>query len=259
MIEPLTSKLEISARLGVVGSIQAFDCWDARKSPAHAKEFVATVASISYGNDAAKNPEHLYNSIVERRHFSCLEFVPGSPKIGQHLPAASLRACPEKIDDPNFWFDTANAKSLQELEIARHDFPCHAFLVEMPLYTRSQWHRHRAFSYLELSRRYTKGSKVGWTYYGDNDVDRMLFWEQCEKEYLRRLANGEPNEIARGCMPVEAKTKFWCAGFNVDWNSSFVRLRADKHAQEEIRVFGSWIEQFLNTDRRAQENKAQVR
>jgi hypothetical protein len=243
LIEPLTQKQDLTARLGCVGSITAYDCWDARKSPEHAKDFVATVASISYGNEAAKNPENLFKNIVDRGHFSCLEFVPFAPTYPQHLPSSSLRHHLNRLDQEAWW---GNGSCPEAIEEERRQHPCHAFFVEMPLYTRSQWHRHRAFSYLELSRRNTKGSKVGWTYYGDNDPDRDLFWEVVEKEYLRRLAKGEPNEIARGCMPVEAKTKFWCAGFDNDWlKTSFVPLRADAHAQEEIRVFGTWIQEFL--------------
>jgi thymidylate synthase (FAD) len=138
-----------------------------------------------------------------------------------------------------------------------------AFLVECPLYIRSQWMRHRSFSYLEMSRRYTKGSKVQWKYYGDEYLQEsgcpeqmkdpmdlravVNFWEACEHEYQRRLDAGWPNEIARGCMPMEAMTRFWVAGFDRDWEA-FLKLRDDPHAQPEIRVFAQWIRNRLHPE-----------
>lgn len=145
-------------------------------------------------------------------------------------------------------------------EVGSKESPAHAFLVECPLYVRSQWMRHRSFSYLEMSRRYTKGSKVEWSYYGDiykpeDGCPKELqdpialreivnFWEACEQEYHRRLDAGWPNEIARGCMPMEAMTRFWCAGFDRDWDA-FCKLRQDPHAQPEIRVFADWIREQI--------------
>lgn len=250
MIEPLTPVVELQSRLGRVGSIQAYNPWDSRKSVAHAKHWVATVASLSYGNTEAKNPEKLFQSIVGRGHLSCLEFVPGYPLLDGAIPANSARGCKELFlegaaDDP-LWWGTALA------EVGSKESPAHAFLVECPLYVRSQWMRHRSFSYLEMSRRYTKGSKVEWTYYGhgigDRDEDTTPkineFHAVCEAEYQRRLEAGWPNEIARGCMPVEAMTRFWCSGFDRDWDA-FCKLRQDPHAQPEIRVFADFIREQI--------------
>jgi hypothetical protein len=265
MFEAETEVVELQSRMGRVGSIQAWNPWESRKSVAHAKWWVSKVASLSYGNEEAKNPDKLFQSIVERGHLSCLEFVPfptTTCKFSGHLPEESLRH--------NVWALEGSARTAMEtwgkwLPVHwERDSPASAFLVECPLYTRSQWVRHRAFSYLELSRRYTKGSKVEWEYYGDSwdcidDVghvekpgggyitrgaEEWEFWKVCEAEYLRRLDAGWPNEIARGCMPVEAMTRFWACGFDRDW-ASFVALRADPHAQEEVRAFAEWIKTYL--------------
>lgn len=253
MIEPLTPVVELHSRLGRVGSIQAWNPWDSRKSPEHAKWWVSKIASLSYGNEAAKNPEALFKSIVERGHLSCLEFVPqlagdaGAYDVGMALPFQSARHFGplELMEFGDEW-----------AELGKY-YPATAFLVECPLYIRSQWMRHRSFSYLEMSRRYTKGSKVEWSYYGQDmsgaslgttEADKWntgALWSQCEVEYQRRLDAGWPNEIARGCMPMESMTKFWCAGFNRDWDA-FIKLRDDPHAQPEIRVFASWIRNHIH-------------
>ena len=243
MFEAETEVVQLESRLGRVGSIQAYDPWEARKSRKHAEWWVAKVASLSYGNEAAKNPKALFKSIVERGHLSCLEFVPVQGEFGGHLPEQSLRSYTELLGIPGAWGEGA-------MEERHNDLEASAVLVECPLYTRSQWMRHRSFSYLEMSSRYTKGSKVEWSYYrpgveNDNfDASAQEFHEACEAEYQRRLDAGWPNEIARGCMPMEAMTKFWVAGFDRDWEA-FLKLRNDAHAQPEIRVFAQWIEKYL--------------
>lgn len=255
MIEPKTETVELFSRLGEVGSIRAFDPWESRKSVAHAKAWVARVASLSYGNTEAANPEKLFQRIVDLGHLSCLEFVPvlmeGELSNGSSLPANSLRQLPGLLHHESVWGEGA-------MDREKETEPASAFLVSCPLYTRSQWMRHRSFSYLEMSRRYTKGSKVAWSYYGQNVVGATLgntpvdkweigaFWLKCEAEYQRRLDAGWPNEIARGCMPMEAMTTFWVAGFDRDWRE-FIRLRSDAHAQPEIRVYSDWIRDYLDS------------
>lgn len=270
MIEPETEVVKLHSRLGRVGSIQAWDPWKSRQSVAHAKWWVSKVASLSYGNDAAKNPEALFQSIVDKGHVAVLEFVPlldwdydGILDADTTLPAQSLRNYRwGRGADP---VDTQLGSLPREQELA----PATAFLVECPIYVRSQWMRHRSFAYLEMSRRYTKGSKVAWEYYGHGTEFRKAgfgpdglmqheptnplwnphsddFHAACEAEYRRRLDAGWPNEIARGCMPMEAMTKFYVAGFDRDWEA-FLKLRNDAHAQPEIRVFAQWIQGHLDS------------
>lgn len=275
MIEPLTPVVELQSRLGRVGSIQSWNPWDSRKSVAHAKWWVATVASLSYGNESANNPEALFQSIIDRGHLSCLEFVPMLDEqpypMGYSLPYHSWRTVYHERtswESSDRWLATADQCEQEFVEGEAQRLPATAFLVECPLYIRSQWMRHRSFSYLEMSRRYTKGSKVEWKYYGHgNDwktagftgpggllqfqnVNSLWspysddFHDACEAEYQRRLDAGWPNEIARGCMPMEAMTRFWVAGFDRDWDA-FCKLRQDPHAQPEIQVFANWIREQI--------------
>lgn len=257
MIEPLTPVVELHSRLGRVGSIQAWDPWQSRQSVAHAKWWVAKIASLSYGNDAAKNPEALFQSTVDKGHHAVLEFVPWIDIGYVSLPLASMRHRYQKDEmERSFWIQYF---SDFQVERGKKISPATAFLVECPLYVRSQWMRHRSFSYLEMSRRYTKGSKVEWGYYGQDmsgaslgttEADKWntgALWLQCEAEYQRRLDAGWPNEIARGCMPVESMTRFWVCGFDRDWDA-FLKLRDDAHAQPEIRVFAQWIRNHLHPE-----------
>ena len=236
MIEPLTPVVELHSRLGRVGSIQAWNPWKSRESVTHAKWWISKVASLSYGNTEAKSPEKLFQSIVDRGHLSCLEFVPFEHgDQGPHLPCNSLRTSPDLVDIPDAWGDQVD-------EATAH--PAHAFLVECPLYVRSQWMRHRSFSYLEMSRRYTKGSKVAWTFYGSEDP--VLHAEQLDAvaKYERRLEAGMPPELARGIIPQEAMTRFWACGFDRDWDH-FCKEREHLGAQAETRTFAVWIREQI--------------
>ena len=266
MIEPKTAVVELQSRLGRVGSIVAYDPWDSRKSVLHAKCWVSKIARLSHGLGEAEDYVAHFDRVVNQlKHESVLEFVPWSDCSELALPYASLRHR-FPINDPNspnFWrhyFAEAVSERGTRLRAAS------AFLVEAPIFVARQWMRHRSFAYLEMSRRYTKGSRVAWEFYGqapdfisDPDTDptnipmgftpageteENHFWKACETEYLRRLNAGWPNEIARGCMPVETMTKFWTCGFDRDWEA-FLKLRDDAHAQSEIQVFASWVSGYL--------------
>lgn len=242
----ITETINLTGPCGHLGSIRAIDLWQFRESVAQAIEGVATIASLSYGNDAAKNPDALFKSIVDRGHLSCLEFVPW-PELAERgkptLPCDSMRhSSVSDCDDLNcvdYLFDGDRW--------AKEDDLATGFLVEAPIFVARQWMRHRAFSYLEMSRRYVKDAKVPFTFYGQEtaSVAEHQFYENALALYGQLLAKNEPPERARRVIPVGAMTKFWVGGYNHDWKSSFIKLRAEKHAQEEIRIFGEWIEKQI--------------
>lgn len=244
MIEPKTPVVELESRLGRVGSIQKWDPWDARLSTEHAKWFVAKIASLSYGNEEAKNYKKLFDFVVEKQHLSCLEFVPALVNGKRHLPVASLRHGMGALHNPDAWGEMfANyGRTAGEASV---------FLVEAPIFVARQWMRHRAFSYLEMSRRYTLESKVPATFYGE-DVDLetgpndivSAHYLKCVALYDRLLSMQEPPELARRVLPVGMMTKFWVGGYNRDWDG-FLKLRDDAHAQPEIQVFAKKIREMI--------------
>ena len=251
MIKYLTpNPIQLESRLGPVGSIHPFDIWQFRESREAAIKGVATIASLSYGNEASKNPHKLFSTIVEKGHLSCLEFVP-VPTFSAHgcvdLPEASLRHNMVIIEESEwndyYWGDNV-------VDMGRMSHPATGFLVECPIFVARQWMRHRAFSYLELSRRYVQLKKIIAEYYG-NDYGLLGLLtcarrELAEVEYMMRLKAGQPPELARKCLPMEMMTKFYVAGYNTEWKSSFLKLRDDVHAQPEIRVFAENIREVIN-------------
>lgn len=247
----LTETHTLTGPCGYLGTIRAFDLWELRKSREACIEGVANIASLSYGNEAAKNPEALFKSIVDRGHLSCLEFVP-FPEMGDYaddfkpcLPRDSLRCAPDMINpercNPKFYWGESAIKEQDEW------YPATAFLVESPILTIRQWFRHRAFSYLEMSRRYVKGSKVPFEFYGaDNAKEReAAHYAESIALYDELCSWGEPPERARRVIPVGAFSRFWAGGYNHDWKDSFTRLRSEKHAQTEIRLFSEFIQDIV--------------
>lgn len=248
MFEAETPVIELESRLGRVGSIQAWDPWKSRESVEHAKWWVAKIASLSYGNAEAVNPEKLFKRIVDLGHLSCLEFVPvllaGEKSEGSSIPYQSLRQLPGLVHHATVWGDIPIGRESATDQAS-------AFLVECPIFVARQWMRHRSFSYLEMSRRYVKESKVPARFYGDERegcVDITIYHDAVQVyNYLIDIVK-EPPELARRVLPVGMMTKFWCAGFDRDWEQ-FCKLRTDTHAQEEIRVFANYIKEYIGGKR----------
>lgn len=134
------------------------------------------------------------------------------------------------------------------------------FEVHAPLFVFRQWHRHRTWSFNELSARYrelpeqfyvpdaavlkaqSKSNKQGRG--GDldpRDVERaqQVMLEQGEaafQAYRNMLEAGVARELARSVLPVSTYSTMF-ATVNLLNLLKFLTLRCDEHAQYEIRVY----------------------
>lgn len=141
-------------------------------------------------------------------------------------------------------------------------------IIECPLYIRSQIHRHRTFSYNEVSRRYTSD---GVEFYipdtvrkqaasnrqaSEGELDPIsantaiaimkVQHEQAFDAFNDMLALGVPREQARGVLPQNLMTKFYMTGNLRNW-MHFVRLRIDNHAQAEVQEIGKQVLAILES------------
>lgn len=134
------------------------------------------------------------------------------------------------------------------------------FYIKAPIFVFRQWHRHRMWSYNELSARYKelpeeyyvpRPDQIG-TQSASNHQSRLLDGKcanaeglaalidvTCHKafdEYKYLLKNGVPRELARGVLPFNTYSEMFAT---VDLHNlmHFLRLRLDEHAQHEIRVY----------------------
>lgn len=135
-------------------------------------------------------------------------------------------------------------------------------IVECPLYIRSQIHRHRTFSYNEVSRRYTSDNIEFYVpdtirrqaksnrQASDGELDPIaantaigimkVQHDQALAAFNEMLALGVPREQARGILPQNLMTKFYMTGNLRNW-AHFVRLRIDNHAQAEVQEIGKQV------------------
>ena len=141
------------------------------------------------------------------------------------------------------------------------------FHVRVPMDIWRQWIRHRTASVNEYSTRYSlaidSAAKAGvWrkqsttnkqgsstALFTKDEIERLNRSEQEAHTYMRRLyddriAMGVAREQARKDLPLSTYTE---AYWKVDLHNlfHFLRLRLDKHAQQEIREFGQAIRNYV--------------
>ncbi len=141
------------------------------------------------------------------------------------------------------------------------------FHVRAPLFVARQWMRHRTGSFNEVSARYSVVSDDAWvpeandlTVQSENnkqgrgdalvedagDIAGVMddAVRKAEASYHYVLARGVARELARTILPVSMWTEFvW----KVDLHNllHFLKLRCDRHAQYEIRVYAEAIAQIV--------------
>jgi thymidylate synthase (FAD) len=155
----------------------------------------------------------------------------------------------------NFLYDHGHNTPFESVEFQFH--------VKAPIFVVRQWHRHRTWSYNEVSARYTalprefyvpKVDDIGQQSlknrqardlamdpealeYRLNEVARYRV--ACNKQfqlYDDLLKCGWPRELARAVLPVSTYTEMFA---KVDLSNlfKFLHERLDPHAQYEIRVY----------------------
>jgi thymidylate synthase (FAD) len=144
------------------------------------------------------------------------------------------------------------------------------FEIKAPVFVFRQWHRHRTWSYNELSARYRelpeefyvpKPEHIG-VQSKDNKQGRDLLVDAANArpdlmvEIMRQnniasfdayrilLASGVPRELARSVLPVATYSHMF-ATVNLLNLMKFWGLRSDSHAQYEIRVYSDAMRELV--------------
>lgn len=143
------------------------------------------------------------------------------------------------------------------------------FEVKAPIFVFRQWHRHRTWSFNELSARYrelpeefyvpkpehigvqSKDNKQGRDLDGgdaeDGTIAAATIRNACEEafgQYRVLLDNGVPRELARSVLPVATYSHMFAT---VDLLNlmKFFSLRCHEHAQYEIRVYADAMRELI--------------
>lgn len=165
--------------------------------------------------------------------------------------------------------DERDVKLLDYLISNHHTSPLEhmvfTFSIHCPLFVRGQWHRHRTWSYNEISRRYTEVDIECYTpdklrRQAENNRQASIaapdFDDHKEIELIRQhniksmelynslLAAGVCREQARGVLPQNMMVTFWGT---VDLNNllKFFELRDSDHAQWEIREYAVAMKKLI--------------
>lgn len=165
--------------------------------------------------------------------------------------------------------DDRDKKLLSYLIANKHTSPLEhvvfTFSIHCPLFVRGQWHRHRTWSYNEISRRYTEIDMEFFTpseLRGQSASDRQASVSGSDvgnPELIKAIADhnqasfalyqklldaGVCREQARGVLPQNMMVTFWGT---VDLSNllHFLELRDSDHAQKEIREYARAIKQLI--------------
>jgi thymidylate synthase (FAD) len=139
------------------------------------------------------------------------------------------------------------------------------FSVHCPLFVRGQWHRHRTWSYNEISRRYTeidlefyvppkirkqaesnRQASVEWEGFDDGEIRGMMD-DQNKRSlalYDSLISKGVCREQARSVLPQSMMVSFW-GTVNLGNLIHFLELRDSDHAQWEIREYARAIKALI--------------
>jgi thymidylate synthase (FAD) len=159
--------------------------------------------------------------------------------------------------------EKSDVKLINYLWKHKHTTPFEAvtftFEVKAPIFVLRQWHRHRTWSYNEVSARYTELPEEYYvpeldkvtTQSKDNKqartteqhpqaefIQRMIR-DVCGTQYMQYkelLRIGCPRELARGVLPVNTYSHMFATVSLLNL-LKFLTLRCHEHAQYEIRVY----------------------
>ena len=140
------------------------------------------------------------------------------------------------------------------------------FKVDVPLFVAREFHRHRTFSYNEVSGRYTEMAgrfyvadkarvqhgKPGDYYFEEGSAEQTAIYrtskwvnvQRAWNEYQRRLEYGIAKEQAREDLPLSLMTQFYATA-NPRNVMQFLTLRNEKHALKEIRDVAGKMEEIF--------------
>ncbi|MDD5697936.1 MAG: FAD-dependent thymidylate synthase [Victivallaceae bacterium] len=165
--------------------------------------------------------------------------------------------------------DDRDITLLEYLIANRHTSPLEhlvfTFSIHCPLFVRGQWHRHRTWSYNEISRRYTeidlefytppklrcqakenRQASVENPDFDDAALRRLISDHNAAslKLYEELLAKGVCREQARGVLSQNMMVTFW-GTVNLGNLLHFLELRDSDHAQWEIREYAVAIKKLI--------------
>lgn len=196
----------------------------------------------------------------------CIELIDSTGNDARVAASARVIADPpwREVEDPKlirYMFENDHTSPFEHVTFT--------FYVKAPIFVLRQWHRHRTWSYNEISARY-KELPAEWyvpapeqlgVQSSSNHQSRVISGAATEYDrarcreidgacrlafeiYQRLLKESVPRELARGILPLNTYSEMYAT---VDLHNllHFLRLRCDEHAQYEIRVYAEAILELI--------------
>lgn len=219
------------------------------------------------------NPNHLIEVKGDKRNVLDHGFVRLVDYMGNDLSV--IRAARVSYDADWRVGDETNPsdeKLIHYLTRNHHTSPFESvvftFEIKCPIFIARQWHRHRTWSYNEVSARYTelpeefyvpslnnittqaKDNKQARTTEIHKDAAYIQSYihkmsESAFAQYKEFLEMGCPRELARTVLPLSTYTRYF-GTVNLHNLLHFLELRLHSHAQYEIRVYAEAILDIIN-------------
>lgn len=143
----------------------------------------------------------------------------------------------------------------------------YTFYIKCPIFVAREFHRHRTFSFNEVSGRYSemkphfycvgdsrpvvqKGKIGDYSFEPEHRLNALAYSEQVRiasdawVAYIQQKQNGIANEVARMVLPLSLYTEFY-ATVNPRNLMHFLDLRTDLQALAEIREVAEQMEEFF--------------
>jgi thymidylate synthase (FAD) len=129
----------------------------------------------------------------------------------------------------------------KDIQLHQENIAC--FRLKVPIFVARQFMRHRSFSYLEMSRRDTKGAKVPFEFWYPQDFNENKVighgnnineMNEVFMEMYSTLSSAYETQVASRFLPQTTYTEFYCMG-EVEGLMNFFSLRLDSHSQQPIR------------------------
>ncbi len=208
------------------------ELWDFSKSYKNKealKEAVTSVASLSVGKNEPKCRDVLFNKLISLGHESPFEFI----------------RFPSPVDGSN----NGNLRKFNYEFFYNMDWYMSNFStvkLKVPIFVARQIMRHRSFSYMELSRRWTRDNKIPFEFWYPKDLSEegrenlRKFYVFSIDRYYYLLNSGFSPAKARCVIPVAAYTEFWMQGDYNAWLNFFI-YRLHPESQYETRLVAESI------------------
>jgi len=126
------------------------------------------------------------------------------------------------------------------------EFQTLTFYVKIPIFVARQLMRHRTFSYIEKSLRYTKPQEMNWK----NEFTHP--YQTSIEAYEHYINSGMNKEDARAVLPLGTMTEII---FEADARNlyNFFEQRLDKHAQHDIQNVARKMFSLLENNNKTKE------